>query len=382
MAAAAFADNGRQVEVEAATEAARIDLRSQVLAVYVAPGVPLRDVVANDPNAVNIDGVIAKAEIVGEPRWIGEDIVQVKLHLAAGRLVEAVKASIKMLSHQMSASDFDRFKHEWAKRSFQATGQAIPAARVRQVVLTMQPAGWAGVPDDARIAAAQLARTNATAALIDQTDAIHLGPTQTIDAALDAGHAKPALVTWANTLPATNITMGDDRQIEVGLFVDKPGLSDVLKSSLPSAFISQPDHQQALATGIHGLPDIVVGRSIAGAVPATAPTGALIIRQIPVWASDPITASGEAKFSTTQLRTARAAERSAREALREKIFKLPIDNGATIGQAAQRENVRAAVDEAVEQATVYQVNYHADGSADVSVTLDPNDLLDALTGAH
>ncbi|MGN6625984.1 MAG: hypothetical protein ACTHLN_05140 [Tepidisphaeraceae bacterium] len=377
LTAGAQAQDHPQLEVRAAAADARNDLRSQLLEVYLAPGVRMADVIQDVPT-VNLDAILAKADTVGQPRWVGQDIVQVKLHLMARDLVNAIQGVRQSLIKRVSESDFNRFKKEWINRSFQATGQAIPAGRIRQVVTTLQPIAWAAVPPDARADVASRAKANASSKILAQTYAIRFGPNETVENQLAGERGKTNLVTWADALPATRILLRDDRQMDIGVYVDRPGLADVLKSSLlPNA---TAESAQALAKGVGGLPEVVTGSALLVAMPATAPQSNLVIHQAPPWASDPITAQGEAKFSTTQLRTARAAERTAREALRDKLQTLTIDNGVPLAQAQPHAAVQAAIGEAVERARVAQVDYRPDGSALVTISLDPNDLLDALTG--
>ena len=97
----------------------------------------------------------------------------------------------------------------------------------------------------------------------------------------------------------------------------------------------------------------------------------------PAWASEAHTASAVASDAGYPLRTARQAEKAARDALRREIASLKIDpaveSSRTFGQAAG-----AMVDAAVDAAKIAGVDYRADGSVEVSVSIDGQRLWQAM----
>ena len=101
-------------------------------------------------------------------------------------------------------------------------------------------------------------------------------------------------------------------------------------------------------------------------------------RQPPVWIDHLLATDATAKFKDSRLKTARIAENAARDALREKVNGLQLGT-ATIGDAAQHDPaVDRAVQEALDRARAYKVDYFPDGSATVKISLDPRDLWDEL----
>lgn len=375
-----------RVEVKAAIEAARAELRGQILAMPVAPGVSVAELVQNDPGAVKIDDLVSTAERVGQPRWVEKDIVQVKMSLPASKVLEQVNAiPVKSRDPRVTQKDVDRFNREWSRRSFSSTGQAIPASRLNEVVTSITSVSWRDVSESARIEAANRARATATSSIVEKTGAIRVTSDQAVGAAYLLEDGRKKLTSWADGLPATRVMLRDDRQVEVAVYVDKDELGKQVRQAATTELTSQPDKLAALDVGISRMPSIVVGRaSVASS--AEAPTlmrgPAVVFRGMPAWASgDAITAEASAtSVNGSRLRTARAAEQKASEALQKKVLELKLDGTTTINQAGDKDaRIADAVTRAIGRARTYQVDYNPDGSATVRLSLDPNDLIDELT---
>lgn len=382
LATFAVAQDGRRVEVQAAQASARAELRGQLLASPVAPGVSIRSLVDRDPS-FPVDALIDSAEQIGGPRWVEKDIVQVRMQLPASRVVERLESiPIEKRDPRLTLADMAKLTSAWKTRSFQATGQAIPVSRIESLVAGVQTPHWQTVPQAARIDAANRARASAVGTIVNHSTSIRIGPNDTLEPLLASGSSEK-LTTWASSLPATRVLLRDDRQVEIGLYVDKEGLGEQLKAAMTSDVLSQSEKVQALEAGIRALPTIVVGRA-AVQIPDEVRAGAPIaLRGMPAWASDPVNAEATSAPAESKLRTARNGERSAKVALRGVIDQLKLEGDLTLKQAAAQDpRVIAAIDRAIDRARVYQVDYNADGSAIVRVTLDPNELLDELTSSR
>lgn len=99
----------------------------------------------------------------------------------------------------------------------------------------------------------------------------------------------------------------------------------------------------------------------------------------PTWARDPIGVQAHAAPAATPLRAAREAERTAREALETRIHALPLDDKHTLADlAAASPAVGDLLARAIADAPVVGVDYRADGSADVRLSLDGQRLWQAI----
>jgi hypothetical protein len=95
--------------------------------------------------------------------------------------------------------------------------------------------------------------------------------------------------------------------------------------------------------------------------------------EAPAWTRDAQTVAAVAPDAGGSLKTARVAEKAAREALREQLSKLPLDSTQTLSAASAK-----TVDVAVIGAKIASVDYRADGSVQVSVSIDGQQLWELL----
>lgn len=117
--------------------------------------------------------------------------------------------------------------------------------------------------------------------------------------------------------------------------------------------------------------------------PTTTPTTprrvSLDLDVAPAWARSPISASGSAERQQSRLRTARAAEQTARDTLRRKIEELVLVGERTMGEVAKEdEDIRRVIDNATAAASIFGADYRSDGSVELRVSLDGQQLWQAI----
>jgi hypothetical protein len=343
----------------------------------------VKNLVERDPG-FDINEIVNAAEQIGGPRWIEADIVQVRVSVPASKLIDKLSGvPTAQRDPRVTPADLDRFQKDYARRTFQGTGQAFPVARIKAMVTSIQSPTWRDVTADARADAASRAHASAVNTVVDSSASIRVGPTQTVGQSWTDADARQKIVAYIATLPATRLLLRDDRQVEIGIYVDKDSLTEQLRAAMPTELTSRSEQLQALQAGVSSLPTIVIGRANVADRDAAPAAPAIVLRKLPDWVNDPIVAEGSASFAQSKLRTARLAEATAQQALRTKIEKLKLDDDTTFKQAQARDGrVSEAISRAVARARAYQVDYNADNSVTVRVTLDPNELLDELTGAH
>ncbi|HEY0008951.1 MAG TPA: hypothetical protein VGB55_09525 [Tepidisphaeraceae bacterium] len=366
------------IQVRAAEEAARYDLRNQILAVQIAPGVSVRDLSDQNPGALRVDQMVDAARPVGGLRWIERDVVQVQLQVPAAQLMERL-AAIPPAERdpRVTPRELERLNRDWARRSFSATGQAIPPARLASLVTMVSAPNWQSVGPADRAATAQKAHSAAAVSIVDRGSAIQTEGRVTLADRFSVPEARRKLIDWASSLPATRVTLNSDRQMEVSLYVDKEGLGSQLQSMLPPELMNESKNREALAAGVAAMPVIMIGRAEVTAADAPHPRGGF---SIPVIQRDqPINAEASSPLVQNRLRTARIAEAAARAALLEKLRALPLEDGRSLAQALEQDPPRMErLQTVADRARVYQVDYQADGSATVKVTVDPAELADEL----
>ncbi|GIW77128.1 MAG: hypothetical protein KatS3mg104_2191 [Phycisphaerae bacterium] len=364
--------------VQAAWAAARSELNREISSATLKPGLTVAKL-QEGLKGFSFADVVENAQQIGPPRWVDQNLVQVRLQVPAGQVLECItRLPDDQVRVYLSPSELARLKREWKTRTFQAIGQAIPASRLESLLTTIQTPDWREISPVLRVEAAQKARGWAVGKLVHLTEQIRIGPDQTIEQLL-VPDGKDRLWTWAYTLPATSVQLKEDRQVEIGLYVDHEGLEQQVRQSVEQGALSTSESLSALSAGVRTIPTILTGRAR-----VEMPVSRVSIpdwgAEIPLWVNDPIVAEGSSRLGESRLKTARQAERIARNRLRERIEQLEITPGQTLRQAVTSDpRVRQSIDRAVEQARVYQVDYAADGSVTVRVTLDPNELLDELS---
>ncbi len=391
LACQAWAQTGtssdRRVELLAAEEAARSELRGQLLAFSVANGVSMQDLVKADPS-FNVDALVSDSQSLGGPRWIDQDVVQVRVQLSGSRVVQSIEPLGKMGTTKLSDDDLKRLKSDWAKRNLQATGQAIPPSKIPVVVAQSQSPAWRGIPQQSRMETANRARDAAIESIVKYSSGIELESGKTIGSSYGSTDAMKNLYAWAATMPATRVAMADDQQVELSLYIDKEGLKKQLAGMLTSDLQKQKELISKLDDAIKAMPTTMLGKAAYSNPQAlTQETNTSEIHGMPDWMagwmSEPLQAEGSASNTAGKLRAAREAEQTAQQSLRKKILSLKIDESTTIEQAiSTNPNLNKAVDRAITRAKVYQVDYNPDGSVVTRVTLDPNELMDELNGSH
>lgn len=364
--------------VQAAWAAARSELNREISSATLKPGLTVAQL-QEGLKGFSFADVVENAQQIGPPRWVDQNLVQVRLQVPAGQVLECItRLPDDQVRVYLGPSELARLKREWKTRTFQAIGQAIPASRLESLLTTIQTPDWREISPVLRTEAAQKAREGAVGKLVHLTGQIRIGPDKTIEQLL-VPDGKDRLRTWAYTLPATSVQLKEDRQVEIGLYVDHEGLEQQVRQSVEQGGLSTTESLSALSAGVRTIPTILTGRAR-----LEMPVSRVFIPDwgavIPLWVNDPIVAEGSSRPVESRLKTARQAERIARNRLRERIEQLEMTPGQTLRQSVTSDpRVRQSIDRAVEQARVYQVDYAADGSVTVRVTLDPNELLDELS---
>jgi hypothetical protein len=118
----------------------------------------------------------------------------------------------------------------------------------------------------------------------------------------------------------------------------------------------------------------------AAVAPATANVPFVAPIVPPPWTIDLLQADGNASPAGSRLRTIRAAERVALIRLRAQAEQLPVSQGVTIGDVlAIHPQLTDEFDAAVRRARAAKIEYLADGSVQLRVTLDGAIIWNALT---
>jgi len=151
------------------------------------------------------------------------------------------------------------------------------------------------------------------------------------------------------------------------------------KANLP---LPDTDDQSKLREAFLRAAPAAVGHAAATPPAPTSAAGPPIVlpNRPPVWVDGELTGEGVAQSAGSKLKTARAAETSADEALRILLDGLPLSPGLTLGEAAKRSPaIEKAIADAIGRARTSKVDYRPDGSVSVQATINPHELWAAIS---
>ena len=323
-----------------------------------------------------------RADQIGGPRWIDNETCQVKLAIGSAQVRQTL-VKIAQDSGRASPLPPDALAAKlqvWDDRTFTATGTSISAARAQQVHPTDLAGPWRTVPEDARKQTIAAARDDASDRVLESIGSIDIADGKTVSQALADKDLRDAMRQWLAARPVTRLEFRSDLSVELRIcaegrdlfdaFSDAASKSDLLpKDPVKVAKIRQAFMQQTAPA---------IGSARVAGQPANVVATSRVPRQPPQWITRALNTEATQKFKGTRLKTARDAENAARDALRDKVDALQLLN-TTIGEAAKHDPaIEKAVQQAMDRARAYKIDYLPDGSATVKVSLDPRDLWDQL----
>lgn len=381
------ADDVKDAQVAAATSNAIEALRADVTDEPLGPKVTVQDLLKKTDSSAELMKTLRRAQRVGGARWIDDQTCQVRLELSGDRVADAlVTIAEKHADTSPIPADAIRQKlKSWDDRTFVATGTSAASDLIAGLKPMAGNEAWEGVSNEARKAAILSAKQTAAQHAIDGVKEIKLTKSKTVADALANSEVNDAMMAWAQSRPATSVQFRDDLAVEVTLVVPPGEMFDVFRTTLhDKKNVPQPASDEEWARvrkEFVDRPTNVTGRGRAVSEAASKPQLLSVLPdEAPKWVSQPLTAEATAEHANGgKLRTARAAEEKAKEELRKKIDALYLTASQTIGDAAkQNKPLDSALDQALERAKPYKVDYRSDGSVNVKVILDGRDLWNAM----
>jgi hypothetical protein len=377
----------RDAQIDAATANAIEALRADVADERLSPKVTVQDLLKKTDASNELMKTLRRAQRVGGPRWIDDQTCQVRLELAGDRVADAL-AQIAQTHADTSPIPADAIRQKlksWEDRTFVATGTSAAAEIIGGLKPQAGNEAWAHVSNEARKTAILSAKQNAAQRAIDGVKSIKLTKTKTVGDALTNSEVNDAMFAWLQSRPVTSVQFRDDLGVDVTLVVLSGEMFDVFRNSMhDKKDVPQPASDEEWARVRKEFVDRATNVTGRGRAISQAPTQPRLLSilpdEAPKWVNQPLTAEATSdRGSGGKLRTARAAEDKAVIELRKKIDDLALSSSQTIGQAAkQNKSLSDAVDQALQRAKPYKVDYRGDGSVSVKVMLDARDLWNAL----
>lgn len=377
-------EDARSPQVVAATADAIDGLRREVLAAQVTSGITVQDLIDRLGGNDELDKSLHTGRLVGGTRWLDDQTAQVQLVVGGG---DVARVLAKLVHDNPGKSPIppDRLNRElsgWSERTFSALGTSTSAADIERLKPPAGDRAWWGVSDAARKSALVTARDNAVNRVVDSLRPIQFDTGKTLDQALSVPEVRDALRGWLANRPVKSVQFDDDLAVRLSLAAQPEDLWHALKSSLSR------QTQVPVATGQAGW-DRLQEQVVARAAPAVgvgvvepgrvAAPNQLIPSDPPDWAVRQADAQANSPAHGSKLHTARAAEALALEKLRAQINSLPLGPKSTVGEAARSNpRIEEAVSKTLGHARPYKVDYGANGSVTVHMSLNLVDLWSEL----
>ena len=389
----------RRSQVLAAQANAAAALRQTVLSLELGRGLRVADLVDRTHSADLLTRALAAAKPLGGPRWVDEQTCQVQVVVPGSAVADAVATMVARDTTggrtSPRAEQLNLRLDGWRRTAFSATGFSAAGGAALQQARPRELCGrWAEVTDADRRRAVAVALADAvhqaTVDLSAAADALPLGPHVRAADAL----ARPAVTrrvrTFLDAQPVTRIEFLDDLTLSLSMTVDAPGLARTVRRAVsddqPRLATTAADWDRLRAAVIAAVPPTVTGTAAAPAptpgVPVVVPTVVLPV-QPPDWVEGELTADGAAGpppgVAMGRLRVKGLADAAAVAQLRERLLALRVGPKSTLADAARADpQVAAAVGRVLLDAREHHVEFRADGTVAVSVSLNLRDAWDQL----
>jgi hypothetical protein len=389
LCAAASGQQPRRERIDAAIDHAVAALRSEIGRQPLGPesSITVDDFLQATGREKTLFDLLRKGEQIGGPRWIDDDTCQVRLEISGSRVADTL---IQIATSARNRSPVDpavlaRQLAPWRQRRFAATGTSAGDRSAELIHAAIVPAAWKGVDDEARRAAILAARDDARRRLLASLRSIPLDGHQ-VGMLLDEPKVAERVAEYIDSRPIERVDFTDDQRVEVRLAVRPGDVIEIVRNTAETIPPEVGEEQwQAAREEIRRRLGDVCGSARADepAAPATARAGVRAGEPDERWLDEPIEVEATAPSEGSKLRTARAAERQARQQLLERLMQLKLRDGRPLGEWARGdERVMRAVQRAAEGAGIYRAEYRSDGAASVRILLDLYNLYAELQDLH
>jgi hypothetical protein len=377
-------DARRGEQVRAAEGFAAANLREQVLKMPVGRNMAVGDLLKRPGGAEALARALQNAKEMGGTRWVDANTVQVQLEISGSQLADLLIADAREHPGQspLSAAELTERLGDWGKLNFVAVGSSAGGEGIESARPGAGP--WSGVDEGTRRRAIAAARADAMRKMLDGISDIAVTDTLRVGDCVARGKIVDALGVWFDAQPVTRVEFLDDLKVSVTVAVSPGSLSDAFRSAVTSDKEFSRDinvdwNRVGQEIMMRAGPAIGVG-VVSPASTAISPVGLVLPISPPEWADTLIESEATGTEGSSPLKVARAAEGVAIGKLREKFLALRVGD-MTLGEAVKADpRFAEAVNQVMLRAHTYKVDYRADGSVLVRVSLDLRNAWEELRG--
>jgi len=379
-------DRAREAMRDAAIRNAVASLREQVEQEPVGRNLTVGDLLKRTGGETELTKTLDRAELIGGPRWVDDQTLQVHLEISGTRVLRAIEQIVASRPGKspVPADVLEVNLRDWTRRSFSATGTSTGPAEAMNLRPSAPVAGWEGVNEEERRKAVAAAQADAAHEVIESIRPIAPPDGKTVGEVMDKNEAvKKAVVDWLASRPVTRMQFQPGQRVDLEISASPAQLFEVFHDAAvgehavntapddPAWARVRDDFAAKMAAPVgHGRAAAEGG----GNAMAAQDAGPRMPERPPQWADQQIDAEGTARGAT--LRARRDAEDDAMRKLRSKLDALPMGERRTLGDVAKEDGqVRRALQRSERYARPYKTDFDgATGTVKVRVSLDLRDV--------
>jgi hypothetical protein len=332
---------------------------------------------------------LQNAQSVGGPRWVDDHTCQVRLEISGSELADLLVKEAREHPERspLTPDELRRRLDAWNKMTFFAVGSSAEGESIELAGPHYVVGAWSEVDETTRRRTVAAARRDAVQNILGTVSDIPLSPTFKVQDALARKAIMDRVCDFLNHQPVTRVEFLDDLRVSITLSTTPASFG----TALQSAVMGDSKFSHDAAIDWKSVQAEIVNRvgptaGTAWATPAgstttpAAPTAVILPSSPPDWADTQIESEATSSEGATRLKIARAAEAVATAKLREKFLALKVGKITLAGAAKADPELAKAVNRVMMHAHTYKVDYRADGSILVRVSLDLRNAWEELTG--
>jgi hypothetical protein len=400
---AGAAEGAQRFQVAAATRDAVSNLVDEISNTYLTRNLTVGEFLRKTDSAAEFRKTLERAEQIGGPRWIDDRTCQIELQISGPIVARALMriATANARQSPITPGELNLAVKDWPDRSFSSTGTATssvpvapaaaPAGAGAPKPLGLMPVrnnqgAWAKIPEEARDSAINAAKHDAARRSLNSVKPVALTQKSTVGDVLDVKDVGDGMETWLVSQRVARLELTDDLQAQVALSASPTDTFSQLQTlASKQDKVPVPGDDNGWAQVKTEFEKKMLPPVGTGVVPGDAAASGFAPKPFglrgrrPEWAHRRIEAQATSTPARTKLLAARSAEFAAEEKLRVQIEALPYNKNQTLGEAAAADKrIAQAISRSLTHSRIASADYRDDGSANVEVFLDLDDLWQEL----
>ena len=238
-------DEPRRAQINAATAAAFDGLHRQILAGRLGSDLTVERFLDRYNAREQLNLVLASAQQIGGPRWLDDQMVQVRLEVsgdAIAKLIEGIAFkdpnNLPLPMHTLQ----ERLKSGLAHRTFAAVGTSTTGSAASRLKPDDSVVAWRAVSEKDRRTAIEAARRGAMDHVIESLGTIEWDGNRHLADAMQVKEVHQCVSDWLAARPLRSIEFRDDLEVRISLAASPQDLWPTLQAEMQAHGVIPPPH--------------------------------------------------------------------------------------------------------------------------------------------